>query len=109
MFLNRKIPLPWLRPICIIIKIYRFHDPHGFLAILGSLEFLQENGVLAGEIVGEGHEVVLAGFFRLTFLFESLFESFDIFGEQVLPAYFIEVPEVIDSPVGIESNFIKSI
>lgn len=52
------MPLPWDLPIWSYGEEYGFHYPDCLLALLDLLVLLQEDGVLAGEVVGHREEVV---------------------------------------------------
>lgn len=86
--------------------MYRFHDPDGFL-FLAALELLEEDGVLAGQIVGEGQVVVACSLFGLALALEGLLVALDIFGKQILAADLVEVAKVVDAFVRKEPDLVE--
>lgn len=72
-------------------------------------ELLGEDGVLARQIVGEGQVIVASGLFGFAFALDGFFVALDVFREEILATDFVEVPEVVDSFVRVEPDFIEGV
>ncbi len=86
--------------------MYGLHYPDRLL-VLALFELLCEDRVLARHVVGQRQVVVAGSLLSLALALEGLLVAFDIFGEKVLPADLIEVPEVVDAPVGEEPYLVE--
>ena len=77
--------------------------------LFAPLVFLVENGVLAGQVVGQRDEIIASGLLGLALPLDCFFISFDIFREQVFPADLIEISEMIDPFLREEPDLIESV